>query len=260
MYRRTFLARAGAVTISSVALTSPASAQSVPDRPDHLENVDDDTDELEQYQPSFIASSTTRSEIEGVYGWYADSSEYDGRAYYYWVRYPTQRGILPSWVPVVGSADSHFRDHEPVVVYTDDAGDVERVIVSGYHHFVLDLDSDSLELREDRADDPTHAKLRIVDHHHHYRNGADSTRDGVLPDTMAGVDLRGWLDERESWYDLGVFESSNPEAIEDPFALRDDLDTWWADGSADAWVGRNVWVPLGLRGADETDTLRIEEE
>ena len=258
--RRQFLATATA-TAAAIAVTDTATATETPSRPDHLENVGDDPAILKRYQPSVITNYDTRTKLVGFYGWHAESSEYPGlRATYYWAKYPTQKGLIPSYVPIFGGSDSHFRDHEPIIVFSDtDTGEVKRVICSGYHHFVLDLPADDLELLARETDDATHPKIRINVNHHHYRNGGGATRDGVLPSTIAGAEFGSWLDKRSAWYKNDVYEKSSEEAVEDPFSLLEDRTTWWADGTRDAWVARKIWLRFGLRGADETDTLRVEE-
>lgn len=263
MDRRTFLRRAVAAGAVGSAAIGTVAAEAPPARPDHLEHVGDDPAVLEKYQPSFITNHDTREKIVGTYGWHAESTEYENlRAHYYWVKYPTQEGLIPSYIPLIGGSDSHFTDHEPIIVFSDtDTGDVTRVICSGYHHFVLDLPASDLELLARETDAPTNAKIRINTTHHHYRNGAGFERDGVLPDTISGAEFRSWLAKREDWYRDGVFTKSSETAIEDPFSLLPSggRDTWWKDGTRDAWFARNVWIPLGLRGADETDSLRVEE-
>ncbi len=248
----------GALGTATIGTTTAAEP---PSRPDHLENVGDDPAILERFQPSFITNYATRTDIVGVFGWHAESSEYpDLRATYYWTKYPTQKGLLPSYIPFVGGSDSHFTDHEPIIVFSDvNTDEIQRVICSGYHHFVLDLPASDLELLAREADDPTHPKMRINVNHHHYRNGAGLERDGVLPDTIAGAKFGSWLDRREPWYDNGIFEETSKTAVEDPFSLLEDRTTWWKDGTWDAWAARNIWLRFGLRGADETDPLRVEE-
>lgn len=262
MHRRKFLRRAAAAgAVGSVVIGTVAAAEP-PSRPDHLENVGDDLDQLRKYQPSVITNYDTRQKMVGCYGWYAESSKSECenlRATYFWIKYPTQKGLIPSYVPVVGGSDSHFKDHEPILIISNvDTGEVERVLASGGHHFVLDLPASNLELLSRETDDPTHPKMRVNVNHHHYRNGAGNERDGVLPSTISGVEFGSWLDKRGPWYDNEVFKKTSETAVEDPFTLIDEVDTWWKEGTRDAWFARNIWIPLGMREADESDTLRVE--
>ena len=258
--RRQFLAGATA-TAAAIAVTDTAAAAETPSRPDHLEHVGDDPAELRKFQPSLIASYDARQKLVGCYGWYAESSKFpDLRAYYYWFKYPTQESGLAALLPFLSGPDAHFQDHEPYIAFVDkETGEVDRTIQSGYHHFVLELGSDDLELLARETEDPTHPKLRVVDPWHHFRNGRGATRDGVLPTTISGAEFDSWLDKRSAWYKNDVYEKSSEEAVEDPFSLLEDRTTWWEEGTRDAWVARNIWLRFGLRGADETDTLRVEE-
>lgn len=261
MHRRQFIRRAAAAGALGTLAVGTATAAEPPSRLSHLENVGDDIAELRKYQPSIIASREARQLLVGVYGWYAESSEYpDLRAYYYWFKYPTQQSGLTSLIPFLSGPDAHFGDHEPFVSIVDkNTGEVVRTLKSGYHHFVLELLNSDLELRTQHADVPSHPKLRVVDPWHHFRNGANASFDGVLPDTISGAEFGSWLDKRDPWYTNGVYQKSSTEAVEDPFSLLEGRDTWWADGTWDAWAARNIWIPLGMRGADESDTLRVED-
>ncbi len=101
MHRRQLLRRAVAVGALGTATIGTTTAAEPPSRPDHLENVGDDPAILERFQPSFITNYATRTDIVGVFGWHAESSEYpDLRATYYWTKYPTQNGSTSELYPV----------------------------------------------------------------------------------------------------------------------------------------------------------------
>jgi len=243
--RRQYLASLAA---GGLATIGTASADGYPSRPDHITSVTGDVDVIAEYQPSLITSIDARQSMVGTYGWRAESSEHDVDAYYWWIVYPTQDGFLGSF------GDSHFLDHEPIIFYVNSDGTVESIVFSGYHHFVAE--EQDPRLVEDRvAGTPTHPKLQVVDPHHHYRHYDSDDRDGVRPDTISGTEFRSWLAVREAWYDNDVYSKSHHPAIEDPFLLRE-RDTWWEDGSVDAWVGKNVWPLIGHAGYDERGDLR----
>ncbi|WP_337653290.1 hypothetical protein [Halomontanus rarus] len=246
MRRRAFLAGlAGAVVGSSASV----SAQTVPDRPSHITNVGDEIDELRKYQPFFVTTRGIRQRMRAFYGWYADSSEHSTRAYYYWMKYTHQEGWLESWTP--WDTDRHMLDHEPVVVLTDrSTGDVERVFYSNYHHFVAELEGENANLQEYAVDgNETHVTLRIVPEHQHYTNYLTEDRGAPVENL---TDIVSWLEARETWYDEGIFEKSNTEAVEDPFYVSEDTSSWWAEGTWDYRVGQ--WrYSLGLHDAENTD-------
>lgn len=254
--RRTYLRRAVGLAGAGAIATTTASADDSDHDTSHIHSITGDTDVIEDYLPSLVMSHEARQKFVGTYGWKAESTKYDTDAYYYWFKYPTQRGFFEQ---ILGnSPDSHFTDHEPFICFVNPDGTVERAIFSGYHHFVAEVNGSDAVLVEDRvAGQPTHLKLRVVDPWHHFQHYESNDRDGVLPDTIGGSEFRSWLDIREAWYDNGVYSKSHHPAVEDPWVLLD-RDTWWEDGSRDAWFARNVWIPLGLRGADETDSLRVE--
>jgi hypothetical protein len=143
-----------------------------------------------------------------------------------------------------------------VVVPVDpETGDVDTVLYSGYHHLVSVI-NDGVTLSTGVTGDPTHANLRIDRDYHHYYN--TSQEDGVLLSEQSGVEFDSWLDERDTWYDHGVYNSSSPAAVDDPYTLLDgERDTWWADGEPDKALAK-LWVTFGLRNADDADPVRAE--
>lgn len=161
--RRQFLAGATA-TAAAIAVPGLASAAEPPDwAPDHITNVGDDEAELRKYEPYLDIAWDDQEQLIGTYGWYMDSEEYDTRAYYYWLKYAKQDSLADQ-IPIVGplfSADSHFKDHEPVAVFADrESGEVQKVLYSGYHHFGVQLSAEEITLVEDERSFPTHPRSR----------------------------------------------------------------------------------------------------
>lgn len=247
-------ATASAVVIGASTLSTSASAESAePNRPEHITASDPD-DELRRYQPAFVAPFSAIDKMIGTFGWKAESDNHELVAYYYWTRY-THQTSLSETVSPFRSPDAHFRDHEPTIVFVDpETDDVEIVVTTGYHHYVMELEADEARLQS-RHDDAheSHVTLKVVDTHHHHRS-ADEDRDGVLAENLR--DWGSWLDVRTAWFDRGFYDASHVQAVEDPFVMLD-RPHWWKDGSRDAWVGR-VGARWGLWGGSERDELRRE--
>lgn len=226
--RRQFLAGATA-TAAAIAVPGLASAATPPAwSPDHITSVGDDLEQLRTYQPYLDATREDRQKMVGCYGWYADSDKHNTRAYYYWIKYPSQDSLFDAF-PVLGglfSKDAHFKDHEPFICYTDpDTGEVQDVVYSGYHHYAVQLMADEATLVQDRADFPSHMSLRVETPHHHYSHQRDETK-GVPAHTIVGDNSFGsFLDKQSAWEKNEVFSSSHKPAVFDPWVIRD-RGTW----------------------------------
>ena len=231
----------------------------IPKFPDHITEVRDDISELENYQPRLVmASQLARDDMQGMYGWVAESDKYDVAARYYWVRSHTQRSFLEHWFNIgVEFKDSHFKDHEPILVFSNPDGTVDEVVFSGGHHFAVDVDGEWGHLIEDRvADRRTHVVLRQVRPHNHFVE-AELTNDGEWVQGFADFD--SWLDVYEDWYRNGRYDKTSDVAVMDPFSFHSSSDDprihWWREGTRDAWVAQQI----KLRALTNRDTFRYEE-
>jgi len=89
--RRQFLGATAATTLGlSTLLSGSTAAQVDPSeweyKPDHVA-LSFPRDELEAYQPKFETSRDARQKAIGLYGYKADSEEWDKTVYAYWFRY-----------------------------------------------------------------------------------------------------------------------------------------------------------------------------
>ncbi|ADB63907.1 hypothetical protein Htur_5019 (plasmid) [Haloterrigena turkmenica DSM 5511] len=229
---------------------------SIPQFPDHITDVRDDIDELENYQPRLeIATQQARDDMQGMYGWSADSEDYDVTAHYYWVRSHTQRSLL--WYAGLDGIgpEEHFYDHEPILVFQNPDGTVDTVVFSGGHHLAAEEDGEFGHLIEDRvADRRTHVVLRQMRPHNHFVP-AESTTDGEW--IQGHSEFGSWLDKRESWYRNGRYDKTSDVAVMDPFSFYESggRTHWWREGTWDAWAAQNVYV----RRLATPDTMRYEE-
>jgi len=229
----------------------------VPKFPSHITETRDDITELENYQPRLVmASQQAREDMTGMYGWSADSENHDVTAHYYWVRSNTQRSAL--WYLGIDSGpEEHYLDHEPIIVFENPDGTVDKVVYSGGHHMAAEFDEWGRLIEDRVADRRTHPVLRQIRPHNHFME-ASALEDGTYVQGFA--DFGSWLDQYETWFDNGRYSKTSDVAVMDPFAFypADGRQHWWADGTQDAWLARNVYVPLTTTSGDTRDELRYE--
>lgn len=251
--RRQFLATSGATLAAVVGVGSVSATDDFGWLPGHVTQVGDDPDELERYQPRLVTNAEDRQKMVGMFGWYADSSVYDTRAYYYWLKYTHQDSVLDS-IPLVGgifAADAHLGDHEPYIAFVNTAtGEVERVVYTGYHHYAVELDADNANLSDGyQAGVETHTPLEVVTPHHHYRL-ADEGR-GVLASNITSMD--SFLDAYPTWDRQGIFDNSNEETVRDPWEVKS-AGHWWDEGTIDYRLA-SIRIALNWRDAGDRDEL-----
>lgn len=240
----------------------------IPKFPSHITEVRGDLTELENYQPRLVMETDqARSDLQGMYGWSADSENFDVTAHYFWVRSHTQRSFLEDWFNIeTGFKDSHHKDHEPILVFSNPDGTVDEVVYSGGHHMAVDFDEWG-RLIEDRVTDRrTHPVLRQVRPHNHFVE-ASALEDGVYVQGFAEFD--SWLTVDESaeepyglyrtWYRNGRYDKTSDVAVMDPFSFHSSADDprthWWSGDTNDAWVARQI----KLRSLTNHDSFRYEE-
>lgn len=268
-YTRRDLLRAGAVTPAFFGPFDPYGDEEendleyggdVPQFPDHITETRDDIEELENHQPRLVtANDRARSDMVGMYGWSADSEDHDVTAHYYWVRANTQRSIF-WYIGIDAGPEDHSLDHEPIIVFSNPDGTVDKVVFSGGHHMTAEIDGEWGHVIEDRvADRRTHVVLEQIRPHNHFME-APAGEDGGYVQGYA--DFGSWLDKRESWFEDGVYEKTSDVSVVDPFAFypTDGRQHWWRSDTRDAWVARNIKVPLSTSLGDSRDRLRYEED
>ncbi|APX00202.1 hypothetical protein CHINAEXTREME_20540 (plasmid) [Halobiforma lacisalsi AJ5] len=270
MQRRTFLATAATPSFFGPFGGSDGRQDDLerddagnPAPPDHIE-VRDDREELLEFQPQLSydhlpwdEAREAKSDVRGMYGWTAESTEHDVIAHYYWVRSNTQRSVLWYLGWDIDFKDAHFTDHEPIIVFRQPDKTIEEVWCSGGHHYGLRIDGDASNFVEDRvAGEQTHVVLAVARPHNHFFTPALSA-DGEYVQDFA--EYGSWLETRETWYDNGRYSSTSYEAVENPFVFYDgDREHWWREDTRDAWLARNVWIPLGLSQGTDRDELAYE--
>lgn len=249
--RRRVLSLTGA-SLAGLAGVSTTSAEEndYPKRPEHI-TASAPIDELERYQPKLHTDSPTRDRMLTMYGWKAESADYDLDGYYYWLRYAVQKTALEEWLGIstgswFGALDEHLGDHEPAIILVDpETEEVVEAYYTGYHHYATWVAAEDANLTSSTKSDgdPTHLNLRVIPPHHHYNH--EPTGSGALPSNLTG--LESWLDIRKAWYDRDTFANSNVDAVEDPWELIEQ-GHWWEEGSRDARFAR-LWIALGFAEA-----------
>lgn len=211
--RREFARLLGATGTAGVVTAGTASAGHTGDviadhLPGHVSMYYDERKSLiEEYQPR-LRTSNLDVTPEAVYAAYFESTEYDTDCIAYWTWYPTQQGITPY--------DSHYGDAEPVLVFVDDSGAVDRVHYSGWHYLVARYSDPPI------ADDSgAHPVLTVVNPHHHYVIRPDD------PDTGEYPPLDSFIDIVQPWFDNDW--PADADTVLHPWTT-DYRASWWAEG------------------------------
>lgn len=195
---------------------------------------------IAEYQPQFVLDGVDPRPL-AFHALHAESSESTLNAVYGFTRYPFQEGLT--------SADSHWLDHEPVIVWYDQAsGDVEQVDYAAYHWFRGSLRPGALQF----ADEAQHRPILRVDprYHHYYAYTGE----------LAGerIERRNLIESIDSWLSNGMESELALSQPFDPYAMLG-RESWWrhtTDNRLEAW-GKALWFNLGLSGA--RDTADVEE-
>lgn len=170
-----------------------------------------------------------------AYAYVARSTEQETAALSYWHTYRGQNG----WV----GADSHFGDHEPVVLFVDESTDeLVEARYSAYHWFAGVWD-------DAPTDDEGRPTFRAHKPYHHHI---------ITDDDGGSVDLGELSDGRlEDWLANG-WEVHVP-ALARPWVMLNRSD-WWADDVGPVSVERTLrraYLAAGIGGADDADTENL---
>lgn len=199
---------------------------------------------LETYQPAFVASYTTRTMYQGLYGAKATADDYEYDVAVFWLRLTHQEGL-----PGV-SGDNHNRDHEPIYVFVKDDGSVASEVYDEWHHTAETLEGNALDnaLYADRSSEPTHVPYRVVEEWHNYvpePSSSDSEREFLdVQDFTAAID---------TWEANGYFKPTSDKAVYDPISMQT-RGTWWKKNTWDYTLVkgyRRVADIAGLWGGDQ---------
>jgi len=242
MDRRTFL-RATGGGLATALLGGRAAAGIESDAKPASVTIDYDQDWLEQYQPLVRLDFDSEQELTGIYGYRATSDQREYDVACYWLRYAVQDAISP--------LDSHQYDHEPIYVSVNGDGSVREVVYSGYHHFAAEVSGEEAPLSADRTSEPTHISMDVIGPWHHYQTDTEGA--GVFP-----RDVRDWTAVRSEWQAYGFYDRTENEAVDNPYVIIEDRDSWWERSTLDYFAGR-LFAQIGVRGGDQRDQLRFEQ-
>lgn len=232
----------GSLAAGLAAASSEASAEHAGrGAPDHVTLSYDET-LIKEYQPQLVTSGVEPEPLR-YYALHAESTESTLNAVYGFTMYPYQDGNL-------ARQDSHLGDHEPSVVWYDQAsGDVVRVDYSAYHWFRGTAPADSFQYAD--ADTDQHRPMLRVDpaYHHHY----------LYSGSAAGerLEVGSLLDVIESWLNNGLESQLALSQPYDPWELFG-RESWWRHTTSN-WINAQLealWFNLGLSEAAKTSDLQ----
>ncbi|UTF52747.1 twin-arginine translocation signal domain-containing protein [Natronosalvus rutilus] len=195
---------------------------------------------LRNYQPQLNMALEERDRMNGMYAYVARSEEENTDVLCYWV-----------YLDRESEADEKIRtgsdlgDHQPIYVFVNDAGKVEKIVYSAFHWYTATITPGPDVLWQDRKDDPAHAAFEMTPHGHFMFN---ATEPGDF------YELKPWPEVRDVWKNNTFYSRSKPNTIENPWEIGAH-DHWWAE-SFDTLYDR-LYVKLGQwfgwYGADEAD-------
>lgn len=231
--RRRLLATLGA---GAVAATPTISAQSTSSdlAEETPSTVTRSFDEalLTRWRPSLVIRDVAPGNLNALYSYVARDSERDLTALSYWAEYDYQSGFV--------GADSHFGDHEPVVVFVDESTDtLDSVHYDGYHWYRASAEPPTVPTTADGR-----PKLRVQRRYHFY---TQTTELGAKVDikTLSDSKIEAWLSN-----DWPVYVP----AMAEPWVIRD-RPSWWRDGPStyrDRVIGQ-LALSTGVLGAEASD-------
>lgn len=218
-----------AVSLLMFGLASGQTSLQDEHRPDYVDCSFNES-QLEKYQPE-LQTSHLDSQPSTMYASYCTSAESEYDIAMYWAYYPVQDGF--------SSEDSHRLDREPIYVFVNDSGGVEKISYSGYH-YIKAVDSEP-------SLNNTHAQAYVVSPHHHYVSQSSSGGEFV--------DMRSFESVQDDWYANSW--SANPEVTYNPYAIESHS-SWWSEDSkldyrASEWYWElQLWID-SIIGSPNTD-------
>jgi len=159
---------------------------------------------LEKHQPELDLRDVD-NQPSSMYAQYCTSQESEYDIAMYWAYYSVQDGY--------SSEDSHRLDREPIYVFVNESGGVEKDSYSTYHYLKGVDDNPNLN--------GTHTKKYVVSPHHQY----------VSQNFTSGtfVDLRDFSTVQDDWYQNGW--KANPEVTYNPYAIEYHS-SWWNEDTS----------------------------
>lgn len=197
----------GILAVSLVGTTFVLAQSNVvsDNRPDSV-SCSYDESKLSDYQPR-LKIDNLDVKPSTVYAQYCTHDDKDYDVAMYWAYYPVQEGFT--------SQDSHHLDREPVYVFINSDGTVDKISYSGYHYIKATNPTPDIV-------DQHNSTLAVVNPHHHYYDiGADSY--GSYPS------IEDFSKVHEDWYANGW--SANPEVTANPYEIENHS-SWWSEDSS----------------------------
>jgi hypothetical protein len=223
---------AGAGTIASVA--SADGERTVPSDV----TLSYDKSKIREYQPDLVLQDVDPRPY-GTWALHAESTDSGLNAVYGFTKYPYQEGET--------QYDSHWLDHEPWIVWYDDAtGQTERVDYSAYHWFHGFANADQVAFATDARKRPV---LRVDPQYHHYY---------LYSGELAGelIETNSLLAKIDDWLANGMDEELALSQPYNPWEMFG-RESWWRDTAANTYeqFTKALWFNLGLTDATATSDL-----
>lgn len=219
--------------------------------PEHVRRSYDE-DLLKRYRPLLVTRDLGSNTPTALFAYVSRSPEYEHTILSYWAEYPFQEGVSPFGGDL---SDSHFGDHEPVILSVDEqTNELVEVVYSGYHWMAAGTQAPPVVENETGI----HPKLGVVNPWHHYYQ---------TPEPGVEVPLKHLSDDRlQGWLDNGWDEHIHIPALTTPWVMtgRNGRSDWWKDDvgtfSFEATL-RRFYLRLGWYGADgvDADELRYRD-
>jgi hypothetical protein len=240
MMRLLFALALVATLVAPAMFAAPVAADHESDIPE-THTVYYNESQLETYRP-YLDTRTLDVQPLALHGMIVESTEHDTTVYVYWVEYTHQDGVS-EW-------DSHYGDHEPVYVFVDERGNVEKTVYSGYHWMAARDYARNVE-------NGTHPAYKVVNPWHHYVAVPEGSQEVSVYSTTPGeVPLKDLTTSMPAWMDNGLEPHVAEGVVYDPWTMES-RESWW---NRNVWETRGYWFAriyytLGWHEADLVDDL-----
>lgn len=241
--RREVLASAlGLGTLTAVSGTASADHASAKQRDT---TISADSEWLSTYAPMLDLSDVPSANHPTLYGWKVANPNQDLTVGVYVTKYAQQRA---TW-----TFTSHPGDHEWILVFVDDRGEVDHTSYSMFHW----LRAFELEPTVYDEDGGHHPVFRPAKKFHHLIPQDSVPDSGVLLDVSSLGDYESQSGPLFDALDSGLEKDMESGSVHHPWALAasgGQSDWWSEDGAAkyNVYLAK-AWAKLGIYGADSMD-------
>lgn len=209
-------------------------------QPNHVSiSYEENKEIIENYEP-YLNTLNLDIKPESCFAAYYESNEYDTDVIMYLYYYPTQIGNY-------GPFDSHYHDREPVFVFIDDDGGVDKVSYSAWHYLINHDLNPYLE-------GETHVKLNVANPHNHFYSEPE-TEDGSFHNLFDGIPQYNY------WYKNNW--DIDPAILVEPWLINSRTSLWEDDietigGITINWNATNAIFALRIARLDPRINIQTD--